>query len=217
MKIKNIYKQKVVDAGLTMLKEGLTVGTWGNISMRDPETGLIYITPSGMDYHAIERSDIVMLDLDMNVIEGNRVISIEKLVHLAIYRARPDVNAIMHTHPLYSSVLGVVGKELPAISEDFAQLVGDKIICSVYALPGTKELSENVVKGLGKERKAVILPNHGTFCVGEDIKTAFLVSHVVEKSAHTYILALGIGTPQIISQENIIAMREDKKNNYGQR
>ena len=217
MKIKNISKQKVVDAGLAMLEEGLTIGAWGNISVRDPKTGLIYITPSGMGYREIERSDIVVLDLGMNVIEGNRLISLERLVHLAIYRARADVNAIMHTHPLYSSVLGVVGKDLPAISEDFAQLVGDKIICSAYALPGTKELSDNTVKGLGEERKAVILPNHGTFCVGEDIKTAFLVSRVVEKSAHTYILALGIGTPQVISQEDITAMREAKKNNYGQR
>jgi L-fuculose-phosphate aldolase len=217
MTVKETYKELVVEAGKTMLDEGLTVGTWGNISVRDPQTGLVYLSPSGMAYHEILPDDIVVMDLDEKVVDGHRVVSIEKLVHLAIYRARPDVNAIMHTHPLYSSVLGAVGMELPAISEDFAQLVGDKIICSDYALPGTKELSENVVVGLGADRNAVILPNHGTFCVGADIRTTFIVSHVVEKSAQTYILALGIGKPNIISQANILQMREDKKKHYGQR
>ncbi len=217
MEVKERYKKTVVNAGITMLEEGLTVGTWGNISVRDPETGFIYLSPSGMAYHEILPDDIVVMDLNQNLIDGHRVVSIEKLVHLAIYRARPDVNAIMHTHPLYSSVLGAVGMELPAISEDFAQLVGDKIICSDYALPGTQELSRNVVVGLGADRNAVILPNHGTFCVGEDIQTVFVVSHVVEKSAQTYILALSIGKPNIISQADILTMREDKKRNYGQR
>jgi len=221
MKIKESYKQTIVDAGLTMLEEGLTVGTWGNISVRDLETGLIYISPSGMDYREIVPSDIVVLDLDLNIIDGKRVPSIEKETHIAVYRARAEVNAevnaVIHTHPLYSTVLGVNGMELPAISEDFAQIVGDKIICSKYALPGTKELSENVTLGLGEERNAVLLPNHGTLCVGEDMKSALTICHVVEKSAHIYILARSIGTPHLISAEDIKAMQDYKKNHYGQR
>jgi len=170
-----------------------------------------------MDYRAIKTSDIVVLDLDLNVVDGERVPSIEKETHIAVYRARPDVNAVIHTHPLYSTVLGVNGMELPAVSEDFAQIVGDKIVCSVYALPGTKELGENVAVGLGEERNAVLLPNHGTLCTGEDMKTALTVCHVVEKSAHIYILALNIGTPHLISAEDIRAMQDYKKNHYGQR
>ena len=217
MKINESYKKIVVDSGLTMLEEGLTVGTWGNISVRDPETELIYISPSGMDYREITSSDIVVLDLDLNIIDGKRVPSIEKETHIAVYRARADVNAVVHTHPLYSTVLGVNGTDLPAISEDFAQIVGDKIICSKYALPGTKELSENVVIGLGEERNAVLLPNHGTLCVGEDMKNTLIICHVVEKSAHIYILARSIGTPHLISAEDIQAMQDYKKNQYGQR
>ena len=215
--INNRYKEIVVDTGLTMLEEGLTVGTWGNISVRDPETGLVYISPSGMDYREIKTSDIVVLDLDINIVDGARVPSIEKDTHIAVYHSRPDANAVIHTHPIYSTVLGVNGMDLPAVSEDFAQIVGDKIICSIYALPGTKELGQNVAAGLGKERNAVLLPNHGTLSIGEDMKTALTVTHVVEKTAQIYILALNIGTPQLISAEDIKAMQDYKKNKYGQR
>ena len=212
MKIKESYKEIVVDAGATMLAEGLTVGTWGNISIRDVETGLVYISPSGMDYREIKTSDIVVLDLELNIVDGKRVPSIEKETHIAVYRAREDVNAVIHTHPLYSTVLGVNGMELPAVSEDFAQIVGDKIICSKYALPGTKELGENVAIGLGEERNAVLLPNHGTLCVGEDMKSTLTICHVVEKAAQIYILALSIGKPHLISAEDIKAMQDYKKN-----
>ena len=217
MKIKESYKEIVVGAGATMLAEGLTVGTWGNISIRDVETGLVYISPSGMDYREIKTSDIVVLDLELNIVDGKRVPSIEKETHIAVYRAREDVNAVIHTHPLYSTVLGVNGMELPAVSEDFAQIVGDKIICSKYALPGTKELGENVAIGLGEERNAVLLPNHGTLCVGEDMKSTLTICHVVEKAAQIYILALSIGKPHLISAEDIKAMQDYKKNQYGQR
>ncbi len=217
MKVKESYKEIVVGAGRAMLEEGLTVGTWGNISVRDSKTDLVYISPSGMDYREITINDIVVLDLETNVVDGKRVPSIEKETHLALYRSRKDVNAVVHTHPLYSTVLGVNMMELPAVSEDFAQIVGDKIVCSTYALPGTKELGENVAAGLGAERNAVLLPNHGTVCVGEDMKTALTVCHVVEKSAHIYIMALSIGTPHLISDEDIKVMQDYKKNHYGQR
>jgi len=217
MKIKESYKELIVDTGKTMLEEGLTVGTWGNISARDPETGWVYISPSGMDYREITTDDVVVIDLDVNIVDGMRIPSIEKETHLAVYRARSDVNAVIHTHPLYSTVLGINHMDLPAVSEDFAQIVGDKIICSEYALPGTKELGENVAVGLGTERNAVLLPNHGAINVANDMKTAITVCHVVEKSAQIYILALSIGTPHLISSEDIKAMQDYKKNHYGQR
>lgn len=215
-RISDTYKQIVVDAGLTMLRERLTVGTWGNVSVRDSETGLIYISPSGMEYQSIQIEDIVVLDAALNIVDGFRKPSIEKEMHAAVYNARADVNAVIHTHPLYSTVLGVNGMELPAISEDFAQIVGDKIICSGYALPGTPELAQNTVKALGKQN-AVLLPNHGTMSVGEDMKNALIVCQVVEKAAHIYILAKSIGTPHLISDEDIKAMQDYKQNEYGQR
>ncbi|MEN8172435.1 MAG: class II aldolase/adducin family protein [Chloroflexota bacterium] len=215
-KIKTDLKQLVVNTGVTMVEERLTVGTWGNFSVRDPETNLIYITPSGMNYRELNPDDIVVLDRSVNIVDGFRVPSIEKLMHISIYNARPDVNAVIHTHSLFSSVLGVNGMELPGISEDFVQIVGDKMVCSEYALPGSSELANNAIKGLGN-RNGVLLPNHGTLVVGPDMPMALTICHVVEKTAHIYILAKSIGTPNLISMEDILAMQDYAKNQYGQK
>lgn len=215
-KVKTELKTVIVETGLTMLNEGLTVGTWGNFSVRDPETGLIYITPSGMDYREITEDDIVVLDEDLNVVDGHRIPSVEKAMHVTVYKERADVNAVIHTHPLYSTVLGVNGMELPGISEDFVQIVGDKMICSEYALPGTVQLAKNAVKALGKWN-GVLLPNHGTLVVGPNMPKALTICHVVEKTAHIYILAKSIGTPNLISPEDVLAMQEYARDKYGQR
>ncbi len=214
--VKYELKQKIADTGRFMIQQGLTVGTWGNVSLRDPETGLVYISPSGMDYEEIQPEDVVVLNAKIEVVDGHRIPSVERGMHVTVYNARPDVNAVIHTHPLYSTVLGINHMDLPGISEDFAQIVADKIICSEYALPGTMELAENVVEGLG-QRNAVLLPNHGTLCVGENMKYALTVCHVVEKTAHIYIMARSIGTPHLISQEHIEAMQYFARNVYGQR
>jgi L-fuculose-phosphate aldolase len=214
--IKDELKRAVASAGVTMVQQGLTVGTWGNASIRDSETGLIYITPSGVEYEDIRPEDVVVLNDRIEVVDGSLKPSIERGLHVAIYNARKDVNAVIHDHPLYSSVLGVNRMELPGISEDFAQIVGDKVICSEYALPGTPELAQNAVKALG-DRNAVFMPNHGTLCVGENLKYALRVCHVVEKAAHIYILAISIGTPHLISEENIKEMQYFARHLYGQR
>ena len=214
--IKESLKKTVVEAGQTMVRERLTLGTWGNVSLRDPETGLIYITPSGIPYMEIQVADIVVMNSDEEVVDGHRIPSIERGMHIAVYNAREDVNAVVHSHPLYSSVLGVNHMELPGMSEDFVQIVADKIICSEYALPGTPELARNVVAALG-ERNAVLLPNHGTLCAGEDMTRALLISQAVEKTAQIYIMAKSIGTPHLISQEHIEAMQYYARHLYGQR
>ena len=216
VKVKNELKEVVVFGGRSMVKNRLTVGTWGNVSIRDTETGLIYLSPSGMDYDDIRTTDIVVLNNELEIVDGSAVPSIEKGMHVAVYNARRDVNAVIHTHPIYSSVLGVNHMELPGISEDFVQIVGDKVICSDYALPGTPELAENVIKALA-DRQAVILPNHGTLCVGTDLKDVLKISHVVEKTAQVYIMAKSIGTPQLIVEEDIKAMQHFARNYYGQK
>ncbi len=214
-RIKRELKQAVSEGGMTLFNQGLTVGTWGNISIRDMETGLIYIKPSGMPYPDITPDDIVVLNKDYKIVDGTRKPSIEYNFHIGIYNAREDVNCVIHYHPVYSSVFGVLNEDIPGVSEDFVQLVGDKIINCDYALPGTKELAVNLVKAIG-DRNAAMIPNHGTVCVGGDFKTAMKTIFVVEKTAHIYILARSIGTPHLISDEDIKAMQEFAKNFYGQ-
>jgi L-fuculose-phosphate aldolase len=213
--VRRDYLQKIVDGGMEMVKRGLTVGTWGNISFRDSETGLIYIKPSGMVYEDITADDVVVMNSDMEVVWGTRKPSIEFGLHISIMNARSDVNSVIHTHPIYSSAFAMTLQEIPGISEDFVQIVGNKVICAEYALPGTMDLANNVVKGLG-ERNAVLIPNHGTVCVGTSIEGALKICHVVEKSAQIYILAKSIGTPQIISDADIEAMQNFARNHYGQ-
>lgn len=214
-RINQAYKQMVVDGGNRMVELGLTVGTWGNISIRDTETGLIYIKPSGMPYEAITPEDVVVMNREMEIVEGTRKPSIEFALHISIMNAREDVNAVIHTHPIFSSAFCVTGQEIPGISEDFVQIVGDKVINCDYSLPGTPELAKNVVAGLG-DRNAVLIPNHGTVCVGADIPAALKICHVVEKSAQIYIYARLLGTPQVISEEDMRAMQYFARNHYGQ-
>ena len=173
----------VVDGGNEMVSRGLTVGTWGNISIRDPETNLFYIKPSGMPYDQITLEDVVVMNSDKEIVWGHRKPSIEFDMHISIMNSREDVNCVIHTHPIYSSAFAVAVEELPGVSEDFVQIVGDKVLCCDYSLPGTPELAVKVVKGLG-DRNAVLIPNHGTVCVGADVPSALKICHVVEKNAH---------------------------------
>ncbi len=208
-------KQSIVDGGMRLFEQGLTVGTWGNLSIRDLETNLIYIKPSGMNYPEIQKDDVVVMNDKMEIVEGHRKPSIEYGFHIAVMNARKDVNCVLHYHPVYSSVFGVIQEDIPGVGEDFVQLVGDKVINCKYALPGTEELAANVVEGLG-ERNAVIIPNHGSVCTGADFETALKTIHVVEKTAQIYIMARSIGTPNLISPDDIAAMQDFARNHYGQ-
>ncbi len=215
MKTDTKFKRMIVEAGRQMIDEGLTVGTWGNISVQDSATGLIYIKPSGMDYRKIVEDDVVVMNSDYQIVEGNRKPSIEHNFHIGIMNARNDVLAVVHTHPVYSSIFGVLRQEIPAVCEDFAQIVGETVRCCEYALPGTKELAKNVVAGLG-DRGAVLIPNHGAVCVGASLADAFKISFVLEKSAKIYYMAKSIGTPHLIDSDDVKAMQDFVRTSYGQ-
>lgn len=214
LKISEDLKKLIVETGRELYKQNLTIGTWGNISVLDSETGLVYIKPSGMDYNEINLEDVIVVDKQGKTIEGFRKPSVEMPMHLSIYNARKDVRAIVHYHPVYSSVLAVTGFSLPGICEDFVQIVGEKVLCAKYALPGSDELAENAVASLGN-RNAVFLLNHGTLCVGKDMKETIKVCNVVEKTAHIYILSKSVGKCRIIPDEDIKVMQDFAKNSYG--
>lgn len=212
------YKKLIIESGLRMLNSGYTVETWGNISYRDKETNLVYITPSGMDYTTIVEDDIIVCNLDGNIVEGTRKPTIETSLHLSIYKARPEVNAVVHTHPIYSTVFSCCEEDIPLVIDEAAQTLGATVKTAEYALPGTPELAANCVNALGKESNACLLKAHGAVCVGEDMDGAFKVSKVLEVTAEIYQMIRAIGkTPYVISNENIAAMQDFVKNVYGQR
>lgn len=215
--IKTALREKIVETGLHMIETGLTVGTWGNISIRDPDTDYMYISPSGMDYVKIRPEHIVVLDLELNLVDGNYEPSVEKFMHAAAYRARRDVNAVVHTHPIYSSAFGAVEMELPAISEDFAQIVGDVAkVALPYELPGSVELGQVAAAALGP-RNAVLLPRHGALSVGPDMAWALKVCRVLEKNAQIFLFARTLGTPVLFQPDEIEKMQQFVKDHYGKR
>ena len=211
------YKQLIVDSGVRMYSAGLTVETWGNISYCDRETGRVYITPSGMDYCKLTTDDIVVVDLQGNVVEGNRRPSIETGLHVAVYNARPDVNAVIHTHPIFSTVFSSMGEDIPLMHDEGAQALGDVVRTAEYALPGTPELAKKCVKALGQEAYACLLQSHGAVCVSANMDGAFKVAKVLEMMAEIYYRIRATGGKYIpISDENIQTMKVFARTRYGQ-
>ncbi len=208
------YKEYLIEAGKKMLHSGLTVETWGNISVRDPETGLIYLTPSGMPYESLREDDIVVMDIDGNRIEGERRPTIEYAMHLGIMKKRPDVNAVIHTHPIYSQVFALLHETIPPVIDEAAQVL-DEVRVTEYALPGSLEMAENVISALGNS-SACLVANHGAVGVGKDMDTAFKVCKVLEMTAQIYYMARGIGTPKPIPQDKIEYMQTVLAKTYGQ-
>ena len=202
------YRELIVQSGLRMADSGLTVESWGNISARDPETGLVYITPSSMKYDSIREEDIVICDAAGNTVKGTRRPSIETGMHLAVYRARRDVNAVVHTHPLYSMIYACQGKSIPLITDAAAQTLGDVCRTTAYALPGSPELAAACAAALGEKANACLIRSHGAVAVGGSMEKAFKVSTVLELTARIlYMIESTGGKPCPISEEDIAAMQ----------
>jgi L-fuculose-phosphate aldolase len=207
---------EIVKYGLIMKESALVVGTWGNISTRVQDTDLVAITPSGVDYDKTRPEDIVIVDLEGNIIDGKLKPSIELPLHLAIYKARKDVNAIVHTHSTYSTSYAIARKEIPASAEDSAQIVGGNVRVTDYFLPGTVELGNEAVKKL-EDRNAVLLANHGLLAAAGTLKEALKVAQIVEKAAQSNLFAQLIGGAVELEENDINAMRDFYLNKYGQR
>ncbi len=210
------YREIIVTAGKKLIHEGFTIETWGNISVRD-EAGLVYITPSGMDYETCTVDDVVVMKPDKTVVSGARRPSIETDLHLAVYAARPEVSAIVHTHPLSSMVFACTGMSIPLLSDEASQALGDEVRTARYGLPGSLELARNCVEALGQKSNACLLQSHGAVCVGKDMPAAFTVAKVLEMTAELYYRICVMGKSYIpISEENIAAMQEFVAHSYGQ-
>lgn len=211
------YKKLIIESGKRMLGSGLTVETWGNISAKDSDTGLIYLTPSGMDYSTITEEDVVVCDSEGNIVEGFRKPTVEKGLHIAVYKNRPEIGAVIHTHPIYSMVYAAQGKDISIITDEAAQVLGDTTKCAEYALPGSTELAENSIKALGKKSNACLLNSHGAVCLGTNMNAAFKTAKVLEMTAQIlYMIEAAGGKPIGITDENISIMQEMMKS-YGQK
>lgn len=207
-------RETLVQYGKKLIDTGLTVGTGGNISIFDRESGYMAITPSGLEYHQLDPKDIVIMDLDGNVVEGNWKPSSEYHMHTLVYKNREDVNAMVHTHALYSTTISALNTELPAIDYLVAHSGGKNVRCAKYAPFGTLELAENALEAM-EGRNAVLLANHGINVVGSTMKNAFDITEQLEFCARIYWQAKSIGEPVILSDEEMDNM-VDRFKTYGQ-
>ncbi len=196
-------KEAVIRTAQEMARKGLVTGTSGNVSLRlAPLDGrpILAITPTHKAYDTLLPDDIVVLDFDVDSVEGELTPSSETLLHIAVYRARPDVGAILHTHSTFATVLAVAGLEIPPIIDEMAVFAGDTIKVTDYAFSGTEELAENATKSLG-QNNAVILRNHGMLGAGKALEDALDMCLMVERGAQVLVHATLLGKVNPIPHE----------------
>jgi len=207
-------RTEIVGFGKKLLTAQLTSGTGGNLSIFNRHDGLIAISPSGIEYDAMEPADIPVVDGSGMSVEGSRKPSSELGFHLSLYRKRPDINAVVHTHSVYATTMACLNWEIPAVHYLVAYS-GHKVPLAPYATFGTDELAANVAGAIG-DHNAVLLANHGLVTVGPNLATAFAVAEEIELVARIYYQAKCIGQPVIIPEGEMSRVIE-KFAVYGQK
>lgn len=195
-------RTKIAEVFRLLNEINLTFGFSGNISVRAPEDGLFIITPSGLKKARLNPEDMVIVDFQGNIAEGVRKPSVETRMHLEIYRNRKDVKAIIHAHPVYSTVFAVANVDIKPVTEEMVLYTGGEVKVAEYALFGTEELAKNVLKALGN-KKAVLLRNHGIVTCGRDLEEAVDVLLCVEREAKIILFSKLLGGPKPLPKNTL--------------
>jgi len=208
-------KEQLVELHLELPRNNLVVWTGGNVSARDPDTGLVAIKASGIRYEEMRPEHMVVVDLDGNIVEGDYKPSSDVHSHLYIYKHRPDVGGVVHTHSAYATAFAAVNKPIPVVLTAIADEFGGPIPCGGFALIGDDAIGKVVVESIGNS-PAVLLKNHGVFTVGKNAKSAVKAAVMTEDNARTVWLAMQIGVPDEIPAEDVEKLHQRYMNVYGQ-
>ena len=208
-------KEQLYELHLELPKNNLVKWTGGNVSARDPATGFVVIKPSGLRYEALRAKHMVILDLDGKRVEGDLKPSSDTASHLYIYRHRPDINGIVHTHSPYATAFAALGKPIPVYLTAMGDEFGGPVPCGGFALIGSEAIGQVVVESIG-DSPAVLLKNHGVFTVGPSAEAAVKAAVMVEDVAHTVWIALQMGQPDEITPENVAKLHHRYTHEYGQ-
>ncbi|MDE6802895.1 MAG: L-ribulose-5-phosphate 4-epimerase [Muribaculaceae bacterium] len=217
-------KEKVFRANLDLVKHGLVIFTWGNVSGIDREAGLVVIKPSGVDYDTMTVDDMVVVDLDGNVVEGHLRPSSDTPTHLAIYRAWPEVGGVVHTHSTYATAWAQAGKDIPNIGTTHANYFH-------HAIPCTADMTEAEVKGQYEletgnviikrfdgmnpmHTPGVLVKNHGPFAWGKDPHDAVHNAVVMEQVANMAFVAFTVN-PLLTMNPLLIEKHYNRKHGPG--
>ena len=191
------YKKIVLNACKKMVEYGYVVagGSGGNISVRIDGEELVAVSPSNKDYLTLEQDDICIVDYDLQRIDSKFNPSVETKMHIAVYKNRLDVNAIVHTHQPYASIFSLINEPIPALFDEQVVNIGNIIEIIPYAMSGSAELLANVVSKIDNNCNAFIIQNHGVLGLGLDMDKAFTSVGLMEKCARVYYYALSTNKP----------------------
>lgn len=200
---------------LELPRNHLVAWTSGNVSGRDPESGLVVIKPSGIMYEDLSPENMVIVDLNGKVVEGNYKPSSDTATHLYIYRQRPDVGGIVHTHSTFATAFAAVGKPIPPYLTAICDEFGGPIPVGGFALIGGEQIGQEVVRSIGNS-KAILMQNHGVFTIGKNARAALKSAVYVEDAARTMFYALQLGTVVEIPPEQVVKLHKRYTEEYGQ-
>ena len=194
---------EVAEVARRLIASGLVTGTSGNVSARTPE-GDVLITPTGLPYEDMQPEHVVLVSVDGVHLEGDLEFSSETPMHTGIYRARPNVGAVVHTHSRFATTLACLGLEIPPVHYMLTTLSKNgRIPLAPYALFGTEDLAQNAAGALGESSSACLLQTHGTITVGESPKEAFARSVTLEEMAEVYYRARLAGEPILLDEDEV--------------
>lgn len=202
-------RTEVLQTAQAMFHAGLVTGTAGNVSKRVGQRQgkiLLAITPTQRPYPTMRPEDIVVIDEEGEPVAGEWPPSSESLLHIAIYRARPDVHAIVHTHSLYATVCAAAGLDIPPILDEMVVYIGGPVCIAPYGFPGSRDLADRAVAALG-DRCGVLLRHHGAVGVGRTLEQALQVCMLLERVAQVFILAKLLGDVSPLAPEAVEAER----------
>ncbi len=196
-------------------KNNLVTWTSGNVSGRDPQSGLVVIKPSGIRYEDLTPDNMVVVNLEGEVIEGKLKPSSDTFAHLYVYRFRPDINGVVHTHSTFATAWAAVGKPLPAVLTAICDEFGGPIPIGAYAKIGGDDIGKEIVRSIGKS-PAILMKNHGVFTIGKTPEAAVKAAVMVEDVARTVFYAFQLGQPEEIPEEEIQRAHRRYLEEYGQ-
>ena len=205
-------RAQVAATARAMSASGLVRMTSGNVSAR--AEGLVAVTPTGVPYGELRPDQVAVVDLDGSVADGDWKPTSELPMHLGVYRGRPEVAAIVHTHSVFATTFAVLGEAVPAVHYILGH-AGVRVPVAPYATYGTDALAEHCVAALG-EGNAVLLANHGVLAVGSDLPAALEVAEAVEFTAEVCWRARAIGVPKVLDDAEMARVIEAFEG-YGQR
>jgi len=209
-------RDEVWQLHMELPRNNLVTWTGGNISALDWATGYVVIKPSGVRYEALRPEHMVVVDLNGRIIEGSLSPSSDTASHLYIYRHRPDVGGIVHTHSAYATAFAALGRPIPVYLTAMADEFGGPIPCGGFALIGGEEIGKVVIEAIG-DSAAVLLKNHGVFTIGKDAEAAVKAAVMVEDVARTVWIALQLGQPEVIADGDVAKLHQRYTQEYGQR